>query len=189
MINQRDSKWATVGIIRLLLRSMRGFVNPGRIYWTSCTTSDQLIGFSPIPGAAGFQVGNPSALALTALLASLEIFSLTTMSALRLKSIALTNYLEDLLLQPFPTSVKGQTTQTYKIITPSNPAERGAQLSVRLQPGSLNEVMRQLESAGVVVDERKPDVVRVAPAPLYNTFSDVWQFVHIFKEACLKAES
>lgn len=111
------------------------------------------------------------------------------MSALRLKSIALTNYLEDLLLQPFPTSVEGQTTQTYEIITPSNPAERGAQLSVRLQPGSLNEVMKQLESAGVVVDERKPDVVRVAPAPLYNTFSDVWQFVHIFKEACLKAES
>lgn len=77
--------------------------------------------------------------------------------------------------------------EMYRIITPAKPAERGAQLSILLRPGLLEAVMMDLEKQGVVVDERKPDVVRVAPAPLYNTFSDVWEFVDIFKRACAKA--
>lgn len=143
----------------------------------------------PIPGAAGFQVGNPSALAITALLASLEIFSLTSMSAIRTKSISLTKYLEDLLLQPTSKSGESNSAQPYHIITPLNQAERGAQLSVRLNSGLLEGVLSALKKAGVVVDERKPDVLRVAPAPLYNTYCEVWDFVQIFKEACRDVEA
>lgn len=135
----------------------------------------------PITGAAGFQLGNPSVLATTALLASLEIFGLTSMTSIRARSMALTGYLEDLLLA---TSQE----EPYKIITPSSPVERGAQLSLRLNSGLLAGVMKHLEDSGVVVDERKPDVIRVAPAPLYNSFCDVWDFVHFFKEACHTAQ-
>lgn len=131
----------------------------------------------PITGAAGFQLGNPSALAITALLASLEIFGLTSMASIRAQSMALTGYLEELLLA---TSQE----EPYKIITPSSPIERGAQLSLQLNPELLAGVIKYLEDSGVIVDERKPNVIRVAPAPLYNSFCDVWDFVHIFKEAC-----
>lgn len=146
------------------------------------------VDFMPIPGAAGFQVGNPSALAVTALLASLEIFSLTSMSIIRAKSIILTKYLEDLLLQPESTGGKSNNAKPYQVITPMNPAERGAQLSIRLKPGLLEGVLKTLKDDGVVVDARKPDVIRVAPAPLYNTYSEVWEFVRIFREACRKVE-
>ncbi|MCJ1316901.1 Kynureninase (L-kynurenine hydrolase) [Xylographa vitiligo] len=140
--------------------------------------------FLPIPGAAGFQVGNPSAIALTAVLASLEVFAETDMQAIRIKSIDITNYLEKLLLQP----PNHGSSNPYRIITPSKPEERGAQLSVLLENGLLDGVMAELESAGVVVDERRPDVVRVAPAPLYNSYTDVWDFVRIFREACEKVK-
>lgn len=142
--------------------------------------------FVPIAGAAGFQLGNPSALALTTVLASLEIFSQTSMAAIRKKSIALTGYLAELLQQ----SPDDQSSANpYKIITPLSPAQRGAQLSVLLKPGLLEAVLRALEDAGVVVDERRPDVIRIAPAPLYNTFTEVWEFVKIFQAACRDAEA
>ncbi|KAI4144400.1 MAG: hypothetical protein L6R39_004208 [Caloplaca ligustica] len=144
--------------------------------------------FVPIPGAAGFQVGNPCALAICPLLASLEIFEMTSMSAVRQKSITLTKYLEELLQRSDAQDATGGATGLYRIITPANPAERGAQLSMLLKPGLLEGVMADLEAEGVVVDERKPDVIRVAPAPLYNSFSDVWDFVEIFKRACVRAE-
>ena len=143
----------------------------------------------PLPGAAGFQLGNPSALAVTALLASLEIFTLTSMSAIRAKSVALTGYLEDLLLAPSSANAEKDDDKLFKILTPSDPAKRGAQLSVRLNPGLLAGVMKVLEDAGLVVDERKPDVIRVAPAPLYNTYSEVWDFVRIFRGACHRAQA
>jgi kynureninase len=151
---------------------------------SSVTVVNTLPDFLPIPGAPGYQVGNPSALALTALLASLEIFAQTSMPAIRAKSIAITAYLQSLLRLDYT-----PTHTPYRIITPSDPAERGAQLSVQLKPGLLEGVMKELEDNGVVVDERKPDVVRVAPAPLYNTYREVWEFVGIFKEACRKAEA
>ena len=75
----------------------------------------------------------------------------------------------------------------YRLITPRDPAERGAQLSIRLAPGLLDTVMSVLKEQGVVVDERKPDVVRVAPAPLYNSYMDVWRFVEVFRGACVVA--
>ncbi|KAI9761798.1 MAG: Kynureninase (L-kynurenine hydrolase) [Candelina submexicana] len=138
--------------------------------------------FVPIPGAAGFQVSNPSALDLSAVIASLEIFNMTSMSAIRQKSVHLTGWLE-YLLQTKQSSGPDQEV-LYNIITPSKPEERGGQLSVRLRAGLLDTVMKELEENGVVVDERKPDVVRVAPAPLYNTFVEVWEFAQIFCKAC-----
>ncbi|KZF22741.1 kynureninase [Xylona heveae TC161] len=153
--------------------------------------------FVPIPGAAGFQVSNPSALDLTSVLASLEIFHKTTMKDLRAKSIKLTGYLEYLLNQACSSLLSENEKDTssiksalpFSIITPTDPHFRGAQLSVRLSPDMLELVMVELEKHGVVVDERRPDVIRVAPTPLYNTFTDVWNFVHIFQDACSHAQT
>lgn len=133
--------------------------------------------FSPIPGAGGFQVSNPSTSDLTTVCASLEVFNLTTISALRAKSLKLTAYLEELLL------ALQKKSGGFKIITPSNPEERGAQLSVQLDEGLLGVVMRELEAGGVIVDERMPDVIRVAPAPIYNNAMDVWKFLGVFDRA------
>jgi kynureninase len=137
--------------------------------------------FVPIPGASGFQLSNPSALDMTSVIASLDVFSLTSMDALRDRSLCLTGYLEARLLR-----YEGGEAP-YTIITPANPAERGAQLSVLLKPGLLGNVQKYIEDRGVVVDERKPDVLRIAPAPLYNSFHDVHRFMVIFHEACRRA--
>lgn len=137
----------------------------------------------PIPGAAGFQLSNPSILDLTAICASLEPFQAAGgMGPLRARSLKLTAYLEKLLL-----SSQAYKIGRFSIITPSDPESRGAQLSLRLDPEILETVMHGLEERGVVVDERKPDVIRVAPAPLYNTFADCWGFVEAFGEAVADA--
>jgi kynureninase len=135
--------------------------------------------FLPIPGAAGWQLSNPSVFDCTSVLASLSVFNETTMQELREKSLKLTAYLE-FLLKNWPMEDR---LRCYHILTPGNPAERGAQLSVRLEEGLLDTVMEVLEEEGVVVDERKPDVIRVAPAPLYNRYSDVWRFMSVFEKA------
>lgn len=137
--------------------------------------------FVPIAGASGFQLSNPSALDMTSVMASLDIFALTDIEALRQRSLRLTGYLEARLLR-----YEGGD-PPYTIITPSNPAERGAQLSVLLNPGLLDQVLKYIEDRGVVVDERKPDVLRVAPAPLYNSFHDIHRFITVFHEACRRA--
>lgn len=107
---------------------------------------------------------------------------MTSIAELRRKSITLTTYLESLLLR-FPIDAPPGE-KPFTILTPKQPDERGAQLSVRLNPGLLDLVLGELDSNGVVVDERKPDVIRIAPAPLYNSFVDVWNFVQIFLGAC-----
>lgn len=142
--------------------------------------------FVPILGAQGYQVGNACSLAVSALIASLEVFGRTNMGELREKSIRLTEFLQELLLQPL--AGLHEDRQPYRIITPLTSAERGAQLSVQLQPGLLPHVMEYLEEHSVVLDERKPDVIRVAPAPLYNTFQDVWDFCEILHRACEHAQ-
>ena len=138
------------------------------------------IEFVPQPGAAGYQLSNPSVLDMNAVVASLELFNRTTMADIRRRSLALTGYLEDLLL--------ACPERPFTIITPSNPAERGAQLSLRLKPGLLDSVLHTLEEHAIVVDERKPDVIRVAPAPLYNTYAEVWEFCQVFLKACAEAK-
>jgi kynureninase len=144
--------------------------------------------FEPSVGAAGWQLSNPSALDISSLLASLDVFEQTDIASLRAKSVRLTGYLEQLLHQLVldirDVSVGGGgVAPIFEIITPSTPEDRGAQLSVKLRPGLLDHVMAHLDEEGVVLDERKPDVIRVAPAPLYNTFEEVWRFVRILKDA------
>lgn len=140
--------------------------------------------FAPIPGAAGFQLSNPSILDITSLNASLEVFEMAGgMQPLRAKSVKLTAYLEALLL-----NMSDYKQRSFEIITPKDKEQRGAQLSLKLQEGLLDVVLKELEDRGVVVDERKPDVIRVAPAPLYNSFEDVWEFVTAFGEALEVAE-
>jgi kynureninase len=135
--------------------------------------------FHPVGGAAGFQLSNPSILDITSLSASLEVFELAGgVSELRKKSLELTTFLET-LFNEMPAKDK----ELFRIITPSDPNQRGAQLSVMLSNGLLHTVMKELEARGVIVDERKPDVIRVAPAPLYNTFEDCVDFVDAFSAA------
>ena len=141
--------------------------------------------FVPIPGAAGWQMSNPSTLDTTSVLASLSVFNEVGMQRLRAKSRKLTAFLEELLLT-WP--VEGGV-RPYKLLTPRNPDERGAQISVRLQTGLLDGVMQILEREGVVVDERRPDVIRVAPTPMYNTFVDVWRFVNVLHNALAELKS
>ena len=142
--------------------------------------------FTPSPGAAGFQLSNPSVMDITSLCASLEVFAMTDMSALRNKSLQLTGYLELLLRRLRAKDERGQ--DAFEIITPADPAQRGAQLSLKLEDGLLHPVLATLEGCGVVVDEREPDVIRVAPVPLYNTFTDVYDFVCYFQDALIRAK-
>ncbi len=134
--------------------------------------------FHPVSGAAGFQLSNPSILDITSLSASLEVFGLAGgVGRLREKSLRLTGFLEELLLQG---GLGEEERALFRIITPRDPLQRGAQLSLMLKAGLLETVMRELEERGVIVDERKPSVIRVAPAPLYNSFEDCVAFVEAF---------
>lgn len=103
------------------------------------------------------------------------------MADLRKKAVHITAYLEHLL---YSGTEEGK--RDFKIITPSSPLARGTQLSVLLKPGRLDTLSEMLEEAGIVCDKRKPDVIRVAPVPLYNTYEDVWNFVQTFKAALEK---
>jgi kynureninase len=130
--------------------------------------------FEAIPGAEGWQLSNPSILSAAALRASLEIFDEATMQRLRSKSELLTGYLEFLLQQT--------SSKAFSIITPQDGAQRGAQLSLRV--GEVGrEVCDTLAKKGIICDWREPDILRVAPVPLYNTFSDVHTFAEKFLAA------
>ena len=134
-------------------------------------------GFRPIPGAEGWQLSNPPILSLAAIRASLDVFTEAAgMEPLREKSVRLTGYLEWLLRRDLAEPVE--------ILTPADPHRRGCQLSLRVRssvPG--REVFERLEASGVTCDWREPDVIRVAPVPLYNRYEEVWRFVEILKEA------
>ncbi len=128
--------------------------------------------FNPIVGAEGWQLSNPPILPMAALRASMEIFDEVGMQKLRAKSIELTNYLEFLLDQ--------HPSQQFSVITPHDPAQRGCQLSIRVQKNGRT-LFDHLMHNGVVCDWREPDVIRVAPVPLYNSFVDVYNFVEIIQ--------
>ena len=130
--------------------------------------------FVPQAEAGGWQVGNPPIFSMAPLRASLEIFDDVGMTRLRAKSIRLTDYLQGLI----DTLPKG----SIEVITPRDIAERGCQLSLRVRTPAKN-LLAALTAEGVVCDFREPDVIRIAPVPLYNTFHEVWRFVHILDRA------
>ena len=131
--------------------------------------------FKPIPSAEGWQLSNPPIFQLAALRASLDIFEETGMKNLRKKSEKLTGYLE-FLLDKIPD-------ERISVITSSNPNERGCQLSIRLRDADKN-LFKAISRKGVIADWREPDVIRVAPVPLYNTFLDVFRFSEALR-SCL----
>ena len=126
--------------------------------------------FNPIQSAEGWQLSNPPILSLAAIRASLSIFDEVGMDKLVTKSKELTNYLLYLL--------NTIDTDRIEIITPE---ERGCQLSIRVKNGNKN-LFDAITEKGVVADWREPDVIRVAPIPLYNSFKDVFNFYSILKE-------
>jgi kynureninase len=121
--------------------------------------------FDPPASADAWQLSNPPIMAMAPVRTSLEIFDEVGMEAIRAKSLALTGYLEFLLRERLGDKID--------IWTPSDPEQRGAQLSLSVR-GASRELQRALHEDGVVSDFREPDVVRVAPTALYNTFHDVW---------------
>jgi kynureninase len=133
-------------------------------------------GFKPMHGADGWQLSNFPILSGAAQLASLEIFEKAGINNLRKKSLLLTSYLEFLLKSIYAYQ------QFFTIITPADKNERGCQLSLLMKKNGRKNFDR-ITKAGVIADWREPDVIRVAPVPLYNTFEEVYKFAIIFNEA------
>jgi kynureninase len=130
--------------------------------------------FEPTPGAEGWVLSNPPLLQLASLRASLEQFDRATMPALRAKSEKLTGYLEFLLDRLPPGFVRS--------LTPREPTQRGAHLSLRFTEDP-QAMLRTLRSEGIHCDFRSPDVIRAAPAPMYNSFLDVHRFVAVLERS------
>ena len=128
--------------------------------------------FIPMETAEAWQLSNPPIMAMAPLLASLEIFHEAGMENLVAKSIQLTDYLEKLILS--------QLTDKIEIITPPSAINRGCQLSLRMI-NPVDNIMDKLNDVGIIADWREPDVIRIAPVPLYNTFVDCFQFVVLLK--------
>ena len=129
-------------------------------------------GFQPMPGAEGWQLSNAPVLGMAAHLASLDIFDEVGMEKLCAKRDQLTAYLE-FIIDAISSTHKELC--TLEIITPRNKAQRGAQLSM-LVHGKGKSIFDKLSDAGVVADWREPNVIRLAPVPLYNSFEDVYYF-------------
>lgn len=151
-------------------------------------------------GAASFSLSNPSVLDCAALLASLDLFNAAAadtgltadqgastgraMEVLRARSRRLTEFLWECLT----TIADERASGAFRIVTPSDPEQRGAQLSMALVDGRrLKAVADGLADRGVVVDERLPNIIRVAPVPMYNTFADCYDFANAFAEELVNA--
>ncbi len=127
--------------------------------------------FIPVPSADGWQISNPPIFAMAPLRASLALFDEAGgMRPLRAKSVRQTSYLEFLLT--------GIGSKKFTIITPRDPEARGCQLSIQAH-AHPKQLFSELQAAGVKCDFREPDVIRVAPTPLYNTFHEIWRFADI----------
>jgi len=126
--------------------------------------------FDPEDGADGWQLSNPPILAMAPIRASLALFDAATLPALRKKSLALTACLESL--------IHTHLGAVLEILTPADPAQRGAQLSLRVRGGRARgrALFEHLAADGVLGDWREPDVIRISPAPLYNRFTDLLAF-------------
>jgi|CXWL01.1.fsa_nt_gi kynureninase len=121
--------------------------------------------FVPREGADGWQISNPPIFSLAPIRASYDIFDEVGMDSLREKSLQLTGFLEFLLDQI--------RSPRFEIITPRDSAQRGCQLSLLVREGA-RELLKSLHASGVMCDFREPNIIRVAPVPLYNSFHEVW---------------
>ena len=132
-------------------------------------------GFSPLHGAEGWQLSNPPILSLAPLAASLELFASAGFERLRNKSLQLTRYLEWLLRRELGARVR--------LLTPPQPERRGCHVAVQFDPPPRDPHVfaARLRSAGVVADWRRPNVLRLAPVPLYNRFHDVYVAVQALR--------
>ncbi len=133
---------------------------------------DEQVDFAPASGARSWRISNPPVVSVASVHGSLEIFAAATMPRLRARSVELTATLEALVA-----GIDG-----VEQITPADPERRGAMLTLRL-PAPAAEVVRRLGAAGVIVDTRPPRILRVAPAPLYNSYEDLWRFAETLKTA------
>jgi kynureninase len=129
--------------------------------------------FDPMYGAEGWQLSNPPILSMAAIRSSLDLFMEAGFPALREKSIQLTNYLEFLL-----NDIAGDR---ISVITPTRSKDRGCQLSLAVKDADKS-LFDNITKRGVIADWREPDVIRIAPVPLYNSYMDCWKFVEILKE-------
>lgn len=129
--------------------------------------------FDQLPGAEGWQLSNPPILSMAAIRASLDMFAEVGMEKLTEKSKHLTSYFEFL--------INDLNNKDIKVITPSNPNERGCQLSIQVKNADKT-LHHQLTKAGIISDWREPDVIRCAPVPLYNSYKDVYKLVEKLKE-------
>ena len=132
--------------------------------------------FHAMPGADGWQLSNPSIVSLAVLRASMAVFHDAGMERLRAKSMLLTGYLEFLLNQ---LRMNQTISRELSIITPGEPDQRGAQLSIRIDQDG-RALCERLAQEGVIGDWREPEIFRVAPVPLYNSFHDVFRFARRF---------
>ncbi len=133
-------------------------------------------GFIPQEGAAGWQMSNAQIFPMAIHKASLEIFEEAGLNNLRQKSVLLTGFLEFLI-----DAANKEKELGFEIITPRNPIERGCQISL-LTKANGKELFNQLTEKGVIADWREPNVIRVAPVPLYNSFEDVFTFVALLTQ-------
>lgn len=133
--------------------------------------------FRLLPGAEGWQLSNPPILSMAGMMASLDLFQEAGMERLTAKSRRLTGYLEWLL----------HTTgnERITIITPTDPTARGCQLSIRVA-GADKGLYDRISTRGVVADWREPDVIRVAPVPMYNSFEDVYRFAELVRDSLVE---
>jgi kynureninase len=138
-------------------------------------------GFDPIPGAEGWQLSNAPVLGMAAHLASLEIFEEAGMERIAQKRDQMTAFLAFLIED---VSVRNQEKCSFEIITPNNPSQRGAQLSI-LAKGQGKKLFDRLTDLGVIADWREPNVIRIAPAPLYNSYQDCFRFAQYLERAIL----
>ena len=133
-------------------------------------------GFVPMKGAAGWQVSNVPIISCAAHKVSLDMFQEAGMDSIRKKSLKLSGYLRFLIER---LNRKGAN---FKIITPKNEEDRGSQLSI-LTDSRGKALFNYLTENGVIADWREPNVIRVAPVPMYNSFEDVYRFVQLLEES------
>jgi kynureninase len=136
-------------------------------------------GFKPMEGAEGWQLSNAPVLGMAAHLASLEIFEEAGMDRIGAKRDLMTAYLEFVIDD---ISERNKDRCTFELITPRDKTKRGAQLSI-MAKGQGKALFDALSALGVVADWREPNVIRVAPAPLYNSFEDCYWFGQLLEKA------